>query len=759
MKMPLANRYDFIDGVETGQRQATPELNQAAQAMRTMLDEARDRVQALGTGKLDTFIQDYFPHIWKDPNAAAKVFGAGGKRPLEGSKAFLKQRTIPTTRDGLAAGLEPVTDNPVELVLLKLHEINRYVMGQETLAEGKDKNFIQLVKTGQKPPDDWVKINDKIGTVRAMRKSFKADGTPAAPALITVGEYYAHPDAGRILNNYLSPGLMGNALYDAARYGSNMLNMAQLGLSAFHLTAEIANAIISRQALGLEQLAQGKPIEALRSTLSAWTSPITSLIQGNKVLKEALKPGTQGGDLAQIVDALQASGFRLRQGQVYRLGKEATSAWDAFVNAAKEGRPSAIPKLMTAALEQASRPIMEWFVPRMKLGIAADLARSELSKLPPGASRDQMREVMGKVWDSVDNRLGQLVYDNLFWHKTLKDSLMLSTRSLGWNLGTFRELGGGAYDLAKAGKDVVQGYKPELSHRAAYALALPIQTAIVGAIATYLFTGHGPQQLIDYIFPPTGEKDPDGSEHRIQFPTYMKDVLSFYKHPGQTITNKASPIISSMLQMYQNRDYYGNQIRNADDPLVAQAQQTAEYLLKQFIPFAARGAMEQRQRGESLGTQAASFFGITPAPKGLTESRMESYIHEQRAGMQMPPRTPDEAAKHDAKAQVKQLLEQGQALPDELKKKVAPKVIAEIRKKVRTNRLDGEIKSLSFTKAMHAADMATDEEWAVIKPILVKRYESERKKLASGLITRDEFQKAKKLWDDLKTSRGEKKAL
>jgi hypothetical protein len=57
---------------------------------------------------------------------------------------------------------------------------------------------------------------------------------------------------------------------------------------------------------------------------------------------------------------------------------------------------------------------------------------------------------VGRAWDSVDNRLGQLVYDNLFWHNMTKDLGLVATRSLGWNLGTIRELAGGVADYARA---------------------------------------------------------------------------------------------------------------------------------------------------------------------------------------------------------------------------------------------------------------------------------------------------------------------
>ena len=99
-------------------RQKTPELDAIASTLRKLLDARKFDVQSLGTGKLQTFYKNYFPHIWKKPSRAKTVFGAFfGKRPLEGGKSFLKKRKLPTIADGLAAGLEPVSDNPVDLVL------------------------------------------------------------------------------------------------------------------------------------------------------------------------------------------------------------------------------------------------------------------------------------------------------------------------------------------------------------------------------------------------------------------------------------------------------------------------------------------------------------------------------------------------------------------------------------------------------------------------------------------------------------------
>jgi hypothetical protein len=64
-------------------------------------------------------------------------------------------------------------------------------------------------------------------------------------------------------------------------------------------------------------------------------------------------------------------------------------------------------------------------------------------RLGDDATPQQIREAVQRAWDSVDNRMGQLVYDNLFWNRAVKDLAMASVRSVGWNLGSVREMGGG----------------------------------------------------------------------------------------------------------------------------------------------------------------------------------------------------------------------------------------------------------------------------------------------------------------------------
>lgn len=587
-RVKLPDQLAFTERMERGIPQPSEESNAIASALRDAYDAAKEKVQNLGTGKLEDAIENYVAHYWKDPAKASDLYAqVFGRRPLSGSANFLKQRTIPTQMEGIEAGLEPVTTNPIEGMLLKTHEMNRYVMGQNIMSELKDAGLTEFVRPGEKPPLGYSPINDKIAKVM---------GKSDAGELVVRGNYYAPDEVARIVNNHLSPGLRGNPAYDAALGLNNLLNQAQLAFSGFHLTGTAINSVVSKAALGLEKLSAGE-MGGLKDIAVAPTAPLRDFIKGSKVLKDAL-----GSNITPEVERLVRGGGRVRMDSMYH-----NSAMANFGKAWRSGNyPGALARTYGAAMEAFSKPLMQGIVPRLKLGAFMDMAEHEMSRLPANASKEQVRTALGKAWDSVDNRFGQLVYDNLFWNRTLKDAAMVGTRSLGWNLGTIRELGGSIPDTFKTVGRVKEG-GPLLTHRMASAMALPSTVAIMGAVYQYLHTGKGPQELKDYFQPQ------DGRGGRVVLPTYMKDVNSYIAHPIATVGHKASALISSTIQMMANEDYYGNRIRNEDDPLVKQGLDAGKYFASQFVPFSV--ADYEKKAGEPTENRLESFLGITKAPK------------------------------------------------------------------------------------------------------------------------------------------------
>lgn len=614
-KMPVPEQHDFIDKMENGLKQPTPELQNASDALRKMLDAKRDEVTSLGNGHFKTFIADYFPHIWERPG----VFGALiGKRPFEGSKAFEKARKYDTMSEGLKAGLVPVSNNPVDLALLKMHEMDRYIMAHETFQEFKKQGLITFKQEAGQMPLGMKAINDNI-----VRRYI----TPPSPGAVTkVGEYVAPEQVANIFNNYLSPGLRDKPMFRGYLALGNMMNQAQLGFSAFHVLSTAVQSGTSKMALGLRYLAKGDVVEGGKHVAGSLIAPVGDFINGNKLMK-AWKTGVGTPDMLQIADAMKAAGGRAGVDGFYR-----TDLAEKMMKKFNEGNwLGGLLRVPGAVADLASKPIMEHWVPRLKMGVFMDGAQYELANMKPNATRDDLRQTMGKLWDSVDNRMGQLVHDNLFWNKSVKDLAQASVRSTGWTFGTLREIGGGIKDVADFAKNIITGKldKAEFTHRMAYVAAMPAFAGMIGGTLNYMLQKmHGasdedaiPKEWGDWFFPKTGEKDRDGNDVRLALPTYMGDFLKYSNNPIETIANKTHPLLNTIVEMWRNRDYYNTKIRNEDDPLYQQAVDLLAHFGKQFEPFSSREyrklSSDDNQTG---GSQFLPLIGVIRARHDITDS-------------------------------------------------------------------------------------------------------------------------------------------
>jgi hypothetical protein len=374
----------------------------------------------------------------------------------------------------------------------------------------------------------------------------------------------------------------------------NTLNQFQLGLSAFHLGFTSMDASVSRAALGLEYITGGKLGRGFREMLSAPIAPVTNMRLGARIRSAYLDPAHAPPEMQALANAVAEAGGRIKMDSFYK-----NSAPERMIEAWKKGEyGKAVGLSLPALIEFTSKPIMEHIVPMQKLGVFGDLAKKTMDAIPPDATLADRREALGAAWNSVDNRMGQLVYDNLFWSKAFKDLAMASVRSVGWNIGTIRELGGGMGDLAGSAADLARGRATEMSHRAAYVIALPMTVGFYGALYQYLRTGEGPQEMKDYFYPKTGEVDADGNPERVQIASYMKDMFAYAGHPWETVKHKLNPFLSTIYEMLQNEDFYGDMIRNPDDPFVQQVAQEAGYVAKQVVPFSFRNVAEQSKRGD-----------------------------------------------------------------------------------------------------------------------------------------------------------------
>jgi hypothetical protein len=413
-----------------------------------------------------SFIEHYFPHIWaKDDVAKAQKFY---QSKIEGSRAFLKHRTIPTVAEGLEAGLHLVSSNPADLFMIRWGQMAKYMAGQEMLRDLKESGIAKPYRNDAEIPEGHKQIDDRIGlsTIEVPVESGeeKEQGQlggfekPVKTKTVTQ-HYYAPESVVQLIDNHLSPGLRNGELtgpiYKVLTGLANTMNQFQLGFSAFHLGFTTLDMGVSKLGYGLEEAVNGNlgaAIKAIASVplqpfnplhlLAGYFSPKLDTHIGSRISKEMDMPGSQGAEIAALAKAVIEGGGGNKMDPAY-----ANQMVRSFVQNFRQGNKFAAAwRAPLAAVELASRPIMEYLVPRQKLAVFADLARMEMKKLGPEASQDEVRKAMSKAWASVDNRMGQLRYDNLFWHKTAKDLSMITVRSVGWNLGSYREILGGLKD-------------------------------------------------------------------------------------------------------------------------------------------------------------------------------------------------------------------------------------------------------------------------------------------------------------------------
>jgi soluble lytic murein transglycosylase-like protein len=481
---------------------------------------------------------------------------------------------------------------------------------------------------------EFLSAHEELHPLQNIQRSLQLgenETTQGIGGMMVRGHYYVPESAGRVLDNYLNPGLRGNAIYDTLATASNTLNAAQLALSAYHAGFTTLEATASKASLGVEKLLQGNIAGGVKDLGIAATPGLAAglnIRRGAKLYAAWFDP-QKYPEMQPIVKAMEMAGGRPTMDPVYSL-RQAKSIREAFQANGLVGVAQNAYRIPGAIMEGLSYPIMEWLVPRQKLGVFADMAANEL-KRNPDMTPEQMRHVMARVWDSVDNRLGQIVYDNKFISRTTKDAAFLGMRSVGWNYGTWAELGGAPVDLLAAKSRMGRG-ENLVSHKMAYAIAMPVTVALYGAIAQYVMTGQGPQEWKDYFYPRTGQLDANGRPQRVSLPSYIKDLYHLWNAPGQTVLDKLNPLWSIAADLYNNRDFYGTRIENQDDPWYMRRAQDVEYLAKSIVPFGIRNAMQNKMLGGSLANQALPFVGITSAPGGINltaaEQKMEEYLSQ-----------------------------------------------------------------------------------------------------------------------------------
>lgn len=609
------------------------------------------------------YVQNYVRHAFKFGSEADETRGLGVLqnriKSLSANKSVLKRRALRMPLDEALEALknagvkaEPVTTNPELLRQWMLNNAYRALRFKQLGDNLKDSGMIHFVKTGETPPKGMVSLSD-----RRFQTFFKGD-----QGLVKAGEFYASEPVAKLLNNVVSKGLSGNLLFRGLRSVNNMANQWNLGFSAFHATETVLNSAASDIARGIEQFYHRQPVAGAKSFGRAATvigPAIGQYVRGDRFIE-----GLIANDPAMksvLDEVVNPAGARLaidkRQSTDFFENLQRSWTNGSYMKAAGEALGS-IPQVL-------SKPLMEKAIPRIKLGAFLDLADDVKSRMP-NATKAQLAHAYGEAWNSIDNRFGMLTYDNLFWNRTAVDIGQLMVRSLGWTHGTELELGGGVLD---AGKMLTK--RGTLTHRTSFLLALPAYVGMMGAVYQYLHTGKKPETVKDLFYPQNGRLDANGNPDRAQLKSYMSDAVNFVKDPRTTLINKASPLASwaysALPILGSNRDYFGDLVRNPDDPAVKQMQEWGEFTLSNlFGPISLKQMFQTSEEGVPLLSEPSleRGFAIQKAPSWATRTPQQnaaSKLLSSRLGERH--RTPEQVETDTVKLKARQEIKAGGRSP------------------------------------------------------------------------------------------------
>lgn len=648
--LPERARISFMKAMDTGKPlEYLPQLQPLADKLKSEFKDIGDALVKRGLLEPERVIESYFPHMFTkgdngvDPNTFIRTWFS-----RQGSTGSLKERTMPTIADALKSGLKLASTDPIEVALRYRSSMRNLIESHDILEKAKDVGLVKTFKAAAMGasgnpagvsdiPVGWVALKGRGGTQQE-------------------GQLYAPADAARIYNNYIDPGFHrteeGGNLFDALQRTSNSVTALELGFSGYHVFTMAKEAIIHEVARGISKLASGN-IEGFKNIAMAPMAPIRLYQLGKgDPLKAYLDKNTNvSPELAKVVDLITRSGGRMegfRQDPTYKFSEMGSffTAWqrgalanqlaeagqrvkDAYTGKAHtavgaiEGVGSAglqagseMFRLLGRTMQTAAQPIFEKYIPAIKNGAFTEQLSDWLHANPKSTTEEQIAAAR-RIGDSVDNRFGEMVQDNIFWGKALKQSMQLAMRSYSWNLGTIREIGGGMTGLIKNPSRLSVASK-DYDPRTAYVVAMPIVVAAASAMYQYFKTGKGPQEPKDFLAGRTGGRTQSGTPERAMLPGYEKDVYGWFNDPKQEALNKLATAPRLLWETMANRDYRGDLIANPNAPLETRLKQYFQHVYESLGPISVKQMVQGEKKGSNISAIERA-TAIRPAPTWLQE--------------------------------------------------------------------------------------------------------------------------------------------
>ena len=423
----------------------------------------------------------------------------------------------------------------------------------------------------------------------------------------------------------------------------------ELSLSGYHFLTVAKAALDNSMANAIHLLRSGKPVEALKQVGKTAAAPYRYARSGKEVKDVYLGLSQGSRELQNTVEMLTRAGGRakgkghapeyefskggsyytaLKRGALkIQMAADRGEARSANIRAFGEARFAA--RQIGRIMDTVAAPLFEQYIPAVKNGAFRENLATWL-KVHPNASVDEQVNAARQIWDSVDDRFGEMVQDNIFMNKVLKQIGMLSLRSWSWTVGQdVRMLGGAVRDVARAPFKTATGIGPnegKWTQKMDMAIAMPIVYGTIAAIYQTLKTGEPPKDVHDLVAPRTGGTDASSGEpERLLLPGPEKDVFGFAMHGEQELENKKSKLMSEVGvpgiapgKLMTNKDFRGDPIFSGSEDAPPWLQQFWTYVSENYIPISMQGLAKGRKEGSNLN-RVEQLLGVRTAPAYLTD--------------------------------------------------------------------------------------------------------------------------------------------
>lgn len=594
---------DYVENAKENTKLPNQDLQPAADALREVYDkmytQVKIRVPDLG------YIQNYLMHQFTSDVDAKKFVTDWVAK--QGSEKNLQERVIPTLKEAREYGLVEKEPNPIKAAINYVGNMNNLIAAYDGVKLAQEAGIADYFKKGQQPTG-WVPLNGNL--------SERAGKT-----------LYAPEDAARVYNNDISEKASGPAgnIIDNIQRANNFASKLVLGLSGYHFTATTLASMSSDVARAINS---GSLRDRLSNVISAVT-PLKSTLQGSQLVDAYLGRSELPPELQQAMDlAVKNNTINIKQQDYWKagpakdyvdsfkagtLGEEAKNALQTIKQRPLVGTAKVIATEMGKTMDTISKPLFDYYIPRIKISANITELHDWIQKHPE-ATPQEMDRAAQDIGNSIDNRFGEMMRDNLFWHQLTRQTLQTGLLSYSWVTGGARLVKG----IPDIGATILG--KQELTSNAKYLLGMAITYVVVNGVRTYIGTGQAPNSIEDFIYPRTGGTTPQGKAEREILPSHIGQYTNYLHEGIGALGNEVNPGLKLLYHLTANEDFRGLPITNNNNSWFKEQRwdDYLKYVLHEETPIGLKNFIE----GDKKGTKVSileKLLGARQAPRFVTD--------------------------------------------------------------------------------------------------------------------------------------------